>query len=83
MTRETAADKALRILHEGRVIVIEVDPAKRVVRATVRGEGHLYRAAHTPAVGWHCSCLARSDGCSHLRALRRVVAVDLDQKETP
>lgn len=76
--RENAAVKARRLLAEGRVIVTEVDPRDRIVTAVVRGSGHLHRLAYRPGTGWTCSCPVRSDACSHLRALRSVVAVDLD-----
>jgi hypothetical protein len=73
MSRESARTKADRLLLEGRVSILDVD--RDHVRALVRGEGHLYRATYAHGV-WACTCAARSDQCSHLLALRRVVAVD-------
>ena len=78
MTRENASAKASRYLAEGRVIVELVDPQRHVVRALVRGDGHLHHVKYDPLVAWSCTCPARSQtGCSHLLAVRRVVAVDL------
>jgi uncharacterized Zn finger protein len=76
--RETARQKADRLLLEGRVSIVHVDANH--VRAHVRGEGHIYRAGFTQGQ-WACNCPARSDGCSHLHALRRVVAVDIEQRQ--
>jgi hypothetical protein len=75
MPRETAREKADRLLLEGRVVLTIVDP--HTVRARVRGEGHIYKTEYAHGV-WSCNCPARSDGCSHLHAVRRVVAVDVD-----
>jgi uncharacterized Zn finger protein len=75
--REDAATKARRIVAEGRLILTEVTP--RRVAATCRGEGHLYVLGWQRGA-WHCTCPAsdRAAACSHLRALRLVVAVDLE-----
>lgn len=72
--RESAAVKASRLLHEGRLILTQVQPGS--VRATCRGEGHVWQLAYERG-RWVCDCPARSDACSHLRALRKVVAVDI------
>lgn len=64
MTRESAADKAKRLLVEGRVIVEAAGSG--YFAATVRGTGdlhHVQYARHT----WTCSCPARST-CGHLVA---------------
>ena len=75
--RETAAAKASRYLVEGRLVVTRIDPGH--VTSRCRGDGAIHLQAYA-AGDWRCSCRARTDQCCHLRALRRVVAVDL---ETP
>lgn len=70
--RETATAKASRYLCEGRLIIASVIPG--MVDAKARGEGALYSLGYRDGTWW-CACPARSDQCSHLRALRRVVAV--------
>lgn len=77
MPRETARQKADRVLIEGRLSITSMTATS--VTATVRGEGHFYQAGFDGGA-WHCQCSARTDGCSHLHALRRVVAVDLDER---
>ncbi|MFP5256075.1 MAG: hypothetical protein ACLGI8_09525 [Acidimicrobiia bacterium] len=77
MSRETARTKADRLLIEGRVVILEA--GRYGVVARVRGEGVI----HTTRYGfgaWTCTCPARTDQCSHLIALRRVVAIDLQEK---
>lgn len=74
--RENAAAKASRYLTEGRLIVTRVHQGR--VTSSCRGEGHIWLQAHT-AGAWRCTCPARSTACSHLIALRRVVAVDLQE----
>jgi hypothetical protein len=74
MPRETARSKADRLLLEGRVVILEA--GRYGVAARVRGEGRI----HTCRYGfgaWSCTCEVRTDQCSHLIAVRRVVAVDL------
>lgn len=63
MTRENAAAKGRRYLLEGRVVVTEVN--RHRVAASVRGDGHLYRAGWEHG-RWSCACPARSDSCSPL-----------------
>ena len=77
--RENAATRGRRYLTEGRIVITSVQPGQRV-RAAARGDGRIHR------LGWHagrwwCDCPARTDACSHLIALRLVVAIDL--KENP
>lgn len=74
MVRETALAKSTRYLAEGRLIVTQVQPGH--VRAVTRGDGHLWHQAYAHG-RWSCTCPARAGQCSHLLALRRVVAVDL------
>ena len=72
--RENAAANARRYLGEGRVVIAQVTPQR--VDAFVRGDGQIYAAGfHNEQ--WNCDCSARSDACSHLRALRLTTAVDL------
>lgn len=75
MPRENAAAKADRYLLEGRIVVLSVQPGDHV-RAAARGDGRVHRMTWKAGL-WRCSCPARTDQCSHLRALRRVVAIDL------
>jgi hypothetical protein len=70
--RLNARDKADRGLLEGRLLLLEV--SDHVVRARWRGEGHLHRLGWA-AGHWHCTCDARTDACSHLLALKRVIAI--------
>ena len=78
MPRESAREKGGRYLLEGRIIVTVV--ARNRVVAHARGEGALYRTTWTPADGWRCECphAARSTYCSHVHAMRRITAVDLE-----
>ena len=71
MTRENAYSKARRYLVEGRVIVTRV--SDRIVAARVRGDGAIYDSMWQAGV-WSCSCVARTDQCAHLRALRLITA---------
>jgi uncharacterized Zn finger protein len=71
MTRENAHDKGRRYLVEGRLTVRQVSHTGVV--AFVRGDsGLVYRAEWSPDLGWSCNCLARTDACAHLTALRLV-----------
>ncbi len=76
MPRESARDKATRYLAEGRVILVRVD--RRAVVGKVRGEGTIW-TTRWEAGAWSCDCpnQARSF-CSHVHALRRVTAVDIE-----
>ena len=71
---ESAAVKSGRYLVEGRLVVQSVD-GKRI-RALCRGDGNIYRLGHEPGIGWRCTCPCRTPNCSHLRALRSVVALE-------
>lgn len=73
--RESSHDKALRYLTEGRLIVTSVDRDR--VASTCRGDGTVHLQAYSAGV-WRCTCPVASDQCAHLRALRHVVAVDLE-----
>lgn len=76
MPRENAAQKARRLLAEGRVVITRVEPGRAT--AVVRGDGHLW---HVTAEGpiWTCTCLARGR-CSHLQAVGLVVAIDIPEE---
>lgn len=74
--RENAATKATRYLTEGRLIVTRVHHGR--VASSCRGEGHIWLQSFTDGA-WRCTCPTKSDSCSHLYALRRVVAVDLKE----
>lgn len=75
MPRETARAKADRILLEGRLVILEA--GRYGVAARIRGEGVIHTARYQFGT-WTCTCPVRSDQCSHLIALRRVVAVDME-----
>lgn len=77
MARETARSKADRLLLEGRVVIVEA--GRYGVVAKVRGEGVIHVARFQFGT-WSCTCPARTDQCSHLFALKRVVAVDLGHR---
>lgn len=73
-SHEPAALKANRLLCEGRLIVTEARLG--FVDAICRGEGYVHHLGYAHG-GWHCTCECRTGKCSHLRALRKVCAVDL------
>lgn len=72
---EGAPSKARRYLIEGRLTVKRILPDQ--IGALCRGDGETYRLGfglvNDYALGWWCSCPARSQNCAHLRALRLVV----------
>jgi uncharacterized Zn finger protein len=72
MVRESAEVKGRRYLVEGRVIVVRVSDDR--VLARVRGDGRIYPVIFEEGV-WSCPCPARTDQCSHMKAVRLVVAV--------
>jgi hypothetical protein len=72
MVRENAEAKAKRYLGEARVIVVSVSDDR--VLARVRGDGSVWLVMFKGGV-WFCPCPARTDQCSHLRAVRLVTAV--------
>lgn len=74
--REAAATKAARYLVEGRVILTGVGADR--VAARIRGDGAVHQVTWR-GDKWTCTCPALSDRCSHLLAVRRVVAVDLER----
>ena len=71
MSRETAHDKAQRLLTSNRLIVTRLVSGE--VGALCQGDsGQTYRLGHTAGDGWWCSCAA-GRRCSHLTALKLVV----------
>ena len=70
MTRESAVEKAKRLLVEGRVTVLACGPG--YARAVVRGDGALYEVTDD-ARGRSCPCAARGL-CAHVRAVGLVTA---------
>lgn len=73
--RESATSKAKRYLSEGRVTIVDVKPDR--VSALIRGDGHIYASGYTNG-RWTCDCMAVTDRCSHLYALRLVTAPDFN-----
>lgn len=76
-TVKTAAEKALDLLIEARVMVKRVDPDSGLVIAQVRGDsGAVYDCGRDPKNGqWRCTCPELRGKCSHLIAVKRVVAI--------
>ncbi len=73
MPRETLEAKALRLLAEGRVLVLLVDAER--IEARVRGSDAEHMTGYRRG-GWWCSCEAARFGrrCAHLAALQLVTA---------
>ena len=76
MVREDAESKAKRYLSEGRIIIVRVSDDRLLAR--VRGDGSVWLVMFEGGV-WSCPCPARTDQCSHLRAVRLVTAVEVDR----
>lgn len=76
--RESAAEKGLRYLLQGRLQVVKVDPDSGLIIARCKGdtEGRVYWLGHEPEGDppWRCTCPAHGP-CSHLYALWRVTEV--------
>jgi uncharacterized Zn finger protein len=74
--RESAHDKARRLLVEGRVRIVSASEDNGLVSAEVRGDSaRVYAVSYEPANGgWHCNCPSRGV-CSHIRSLMLVVVV--------
>ena len=73
--RENARQKSLRFLAEARVRILHCDEEAGVIEAEIRGDYHLYSTGRD-AEGWYCSCAARTQDCSHVRALRLVTVLE-------
>lgn len=69
--RENAASKGRRYLVEGRLIVTAINAMG--IAANCRGAGEVHQLGYRRG-RWWCSCPAKGV-CSHLTALRLVVAV--------
>jgi hypothetical protein len=67
--REDARTRGRRLLAEGRLDVIALDP--REIRATVKGDSGQRHELGYSRGRWYCSCPARTQ-CSHLYALQLV-----------
>ena len=76
MARENAESKAKRYLGEGRIVLIRVSDDR--VLARVRGDGSVWLVIYESG-RWSCPCPARTDMCSHLRAVRLVTAVGVER----
>lgn len=70
MAREDFRTKGRRYASEGRLHVRLVDPVRKVIDATCRGNGDAYDLGYRRGYWW-CSCPARST-CAHLAALQLV-----------
>lgn len=73
----TAAEKARRLLPEGRLMIQRVDPETHLVIAQCRGDsGEVYYLGYDPTKSqWRCTCAEMKGNCSHLQALKLVVVV--------
>ena len=72
MPREDAMTKGRRLLGEGRLYVVRVQREPFEVVAYCRGDHGLVYQCKFLGGQWGCECEARSEDCSHLRALRLV-----------
>lgn len=74
---ESAADKAIRLLIEGRLMVKVVRPETGFVHVQCRGDsGQVYDLGRDPTSGeWRCTCQEMKGKCSHLRAAQLVVVM--------
>jgi len=73
--RERIDAKGGRYLVEARVRVLHCDEDNGVIEAEVRGDSRLYSTGRD-AEGWYCSCAARVQDCSHVRALRPISVLE-------
>jgi hypothetical protein len=71
--RESARQKALRYLCEGRVRILACNEDEGLVVADVRGTGASYAVVHD-SEGWSCDCESRRE-CCHILALRQVTVL--------
>jgi uncharacterized Zn finger protein len=67
--RERAPEKAVRLLRDGKVRIVEVRPD--LVKAVVVGDHGIY-SVHRFEGRWYCDCPALGP-CSHAMAASRVV----------
>lgn len=66
--REGREQKATRLIADGCVIVLALEPE---TRAVVHSNGQRYRVGWGPG-GWSCSCINPSPTCSHIAATKRM-----------
>jgi len=71
--RENYASKALRLLAEGGVSVLRIEPSG--VTAIVRGDSAAIYTVNFDGSRWSCSCPAIGR-CSHAFAVQRVVVTE-------
>ena len=71
MPRESAHDKARRLLTEGRLTVRHIDERSAVARC--RGDSAQIYSLGYDRNRWFCSCACATAQCSHLKALRLIV----------
>jgi uncharacterized Zn finger protein len=71
--RENYASKAQRLLAEGRVSVLRIDPSG--VSAIVRGDSASFYTVTFDGTRWSCTCPAIGR-CSHAFAVQRVVVIE-------
>lgn len=74
--RENAAEKARRLLVEGRLQVRSVEPCRAV--ALCRGDSGAVYSVTLDGWEWECTCPARGR-CAHLLALALVVVVNVPE----
>lgn len=68
MSTETSDEKALRLIGEGKLTVLEV--ARGRVIGRVQGDHGTYMCGFDPqAEEWRCTCAEMKGMCSHLKAL--------------
>lgn len=78
--RESSADKARRLLAEGRLRVLRVGDADApgLIVAECRGDsGEVYALGYDPRnKQWRCVCAELRGKCSHIQALQLVTAIE-------
>lgn len=77
MPRESAADKARRLLVEARVTVIVRD--RHHLQAEVRSDsGVEHHVTHDQTAGWRCTCEATAyrSVCSHVMACQLITVTN-------
>lgn len=78
--RESSADKARRLLTEGRLRVVRVGDSERpgVIVAECRGDsGASYHLGFDDKKNqWRCTCAELRGKCSHIQALQLVTIIE-------
>lgn len=76
MPRENCEAKGRRLLTEGRLTVVLALPSHYVAAECKGDSGEVYTLGYEPVFKrWDCTCPALGKRCSHLVALKLVVAV--------